>query len=179
MDIRYLPKETYKGFQLDYQYQTDAYYQVTLTETKDLISLQLQKESFRENITKTFTSHLYEDYFIHARAYGLFFGETLIGIIEYDIDEWNRRMRITEILIKHPYRNQGYGKQLMDFVKLEAKRYHLRSIILETQTCNIPAIDFYIKNGFHFLGLDLTCYSNQDVEKNEVRLEMHFPLEDL
>ncbi|NLK44818.1 MAG: GNAT family N-acetyltransferase, partial [Tissierellia bacterium] len=44
------------------------------------------------------------------------------------------------------------------------------------QTCNTRAIDFYIKNGFIVNGIDLSCYSNDDVEKKEVRLELVYKL---
>jgi len=44
-------------------------------------------------------------------------------------------------------------------------------LVLETQSCNLPAIDFYLKHGFELLGLDTAAYSNEDVAKGEVRLE--------
>ncbi|MCQ4922387.1 hypothetical protein [Tissierella carlieri] len=34
------------------------------------------------------------------------------------------------------------------------------------------AIDFYIRNGFKVNGIDLSCYTNDDIGKNEVRIEM-------
>ena len=46
-----------------------------------------------------------------------------------------------------------------------------RALVLETQSCNHPAISFYRRQDFALTGLDLTAYSQTDVEKQEVRLE--------
>ena len=39
-------------------------------------------------------------------------------------------------------------------------------IVLETQSCNKKAIDFYVKHGFSLIGLDMYAYSNEDPEKH-------------
>ena len=51
-----------------------------------------------------------------------------------------------------------------------------RMLVLETQSCNDPAICFYRKMGFSLIGFDLTAYSQADVEKKEVRLEFARPV---
>ena len=43
---------------------------------------------------------------------------------------------------------------------------------METQSCNVPAIHCYMKNGFKIIGFDTHSYSNCDIEKHEVRIEM-------
>jgi len=53
-----------------------------------------------------------------------------------------------------------------------AKNLSCRAVMLEVQSCNYPAIQFYLKQGFKFTGLDTLAYSNEDIEKKEVRLEM-------
>lgn len=53
---------------------------------------------------------------------------------------------------------------------------NFREIILETQSCNYKAIEFYIKNGFIINGIDLSCYSNDDIKKKEVRLELVYKI---
>lgn len=45
-------------------------------------------------------------------------------------------------------------------------------VVLETQTCNTNAISFYKKNGFEIIGFDLYAYSNEDLDRHEVRIEM-------
>ena len=58
----------------------------------------------------------------------------------------------------------------------EARAAGARSLVLETQSCNDPAIRFYRKHGFALIGFDLTAYSETDVEKREVRLEFARPV---
>ena len=53
-----------------------------------------------------------------------------------------------------------------------AKNSNARMIVLETQTCNRNAVDFYLAMGFRPIGFDLFCYTNSDPDKEEVRLEM-------
>ena len=89
-----------------------------------------------------------------------------------DRESWSNRLRITEILVFDEYRRRGYGTVLINKAKEIAKVEGSREIILETQSCNTKAIDFYMKNGFIVNGIDLSCYSNDDVEKKEVRLEL-------
>ena len=50
-------------------------------------------------------------------------------------------------------------------------------LVLETQSCNMPAIAFYLSRGFAIGGMDLFHYSNEDLEKHEVRIEMMRMLE--
>jgi ribosomal protein S18 acetylase RimI-like enzyme len=41
-------------------------------------------------------------------------------------------------------------------------------ILCETQTTNVPAIDFYRRVGFKLEGIDLSYYSNEDWPDGEV-----------
>jgi ribosomal protein S18 acetylase RimI-like enzyme len=52
-----------------------------------------------------------------------------------------------------------------------ANKKSARMLVLETHSCNVPAIDFYLKHGFELIGFDIAAYSNEDVKKKEVRLE--------
>ena len=58
----------------------------------------------------------------------------------------------------------------MDRVALHASKAGLRVLVCETQTTNVPAIDFYRSVGFEVDGIDLSYYSNDDVESGEVAL---------
>lgn len=49
-------------------------------------------------------------------------------------------------------------------------------LVLETQTCLAATIDFYLKFGFELIGFDTVAYSNEDVERKEVRLELGLKL---
>jgi ribosomal protein S18 acetylase RimI-like enzyme len=60
----------------------------------------------------------------------------------------------------------------MNHAVLIAKQKGARMLVLETQTNNVTAIDFYLRFGFDLIGLDTAAYSDDDVGKREVRLEM-------
>lgn len=53
----------------------------------------------------------------------------------------------------------------MNYAKDLAKANNNRAIILETQTCNVNAIDFCHSQGFLFDGIETTCYNNDDIKK--------------
>ena len=59
---------------------------------------------------------------------------------------------------------KGVGGQLMEEVAEVAKAEGLRILVCETQNTNVPAIDFYRSVGFGVDGIDLTYYTNNDVE---------------
>ena len=69
-------------------------------------------------------------------------------------------------------RRKGLGGALVAFAKSEAVREGRRALVLETQSCNTGAIAFYRRAGFSLIGLDTCCYSNEDVSRGEVRLEL-------
>ena len=48
--------------------------------------------------------------------------------------------------------------------------------MLETQTNKDTAIKFYLNFGFKLIGLDIAAYSNEDIEKKEIRLELGLKL---
>jgi ribosomal protein S18 acetylase RimI-like enzyme len=62
----------------------------------------------------------------------------------------------------------------MKVAKQHAIKKRYRRLVLETQSCNFPAISFYLKCGFELCGFDLAGYSNSDLKNNEVRLEFHY-----
>lgn len=175
MEIQLLKKKDYKGFVLDFKYKTNFYYDV-VRDQGDIFSIKLVKKPFEKEMTKGFSGMLYENYFEDAKAYALRDENQVYGYLETDNEIWNNRMRISQILILDDYRRKGYGSLLLNKAKDIAKENNFREIILETQTCNYNAINFYIKNGFTVNGIDLSDYTNDDVENKEVRLEMAYKI---
>ena len=85
-------------------------------------------------------------------------------------------MRVWEFLVAEDFRKQGIGTLLMNHAILIARQKGARMLVLETQTNNATAIDFYLRFGFDLIGLDTAAYSDDDVGKREVRLEMGMKL---
>lgn len=168
MEIRLLSQEQYQDYKLHFEYETDCYYDVK----RDGMNILFELKPLKKTMQKSFDDILYSSWLEKPIVYGAFENEKLIGIIEGSIESWNKRFRISNLLVFEGYRHLGIGTKLIQKMKEEALKLDCRMMVLETQSCNTKAINFYLKNGFQLIGCDLFCYSNEDIEKNEVRLEM-------
>jgi ribosomal protein S18 acetylase RimI-like enzyme len=121
---------------------------------------------------KTFEDRLFEDHVEEPRVFAALVNNKQVGWIELGFHNWNNRMRVWEFLVEEEFRRRGIGTLLMKHAVKIAKEKGARMLVLETQTCNVPAISFYLKFGFELIGFDATAYSNEDIEKKEVRLEL-------
>lgn len=167
----------YKDKVLTFRYTTDKYYDVIQTESEIGWTINYELKAFSENQNKSFDSKLFEEYIINPLGYGLEVEDKIVGWLVLGVEDWARRLRVWTILLDEEYRRYGFGNILMNKAKEVAESNKLRLVILETQTCNYKAIQFYFAQGFKFVGTDFTCYSNNDVEKKEVRIELGYFLE--
>ncbi len=171
MKIVELNKNEYEGYELEYQYFTRAYYDISIKKKQD-IQIKIKRKKFRRKTEKGFKSKLFESYIERPQVFAVFDKRKIIGVIEGSLETWNNRYRIWNILVEKRYRDQGIGQALYRHIEAEAIKLSARAIVLEVQSCNDPAIGFYMKQGLHFIGLNTMEYSNDDIQKKEVRLEM-------
>lgn len=165
------------GTKLSYQYNTDRHYEVSIDEKSPLgWSAKLELKQFPSSITKRFESQLFEPFIENPVAYLGTVDGAKAGYMQLGFESWNKRMRIWEILVYEQYRKCGLGSLFIQLAKSEAKSIGARMLVLETQSCNFPAIQFYLKSSFELIGFDLASYSNEDQKRNEVRLEFGFRL---
>ncbi|MFE3573888.1 GNAT family N-acetyltransferase [Lysinibacillus sp. NPDC059133] len=120
---------------------------------------------------------IFEDHREDIECYIAEFNGEEAGIVSFSHEKWHNVLRINDIHIDQSRQHKGIGSKLMALVKKRAAEIGVRAIVLETQTSNLPAIQFYRKHGFHLIGCDLISYSNKDIEKREVRVEMGLVLE--
>ena len=86
--------------------------------------------------------------------------------------------RISNIYLSEACLGRGIGSALMTRMLAWAReRTACRGVVLETQTCNDPAIRFYRKRGFHLSRIDVREYANDDAARKEVRIDLFLPLE--
>lgn len=175
-EITHLPKEKWKGTIIPIKYTTDKYYDVNMKKTVEGFTIEIEKKDFEEPVTHTpeeydFPDKLYEDHWENANAWGVLVNGELVAAIETVQELWSNRLRITELWVKEKYRKQRIGHALIEMAKQQAIRERFRAIILETQSCNVNAIDFYLHEGFSLIGMDTCCYKNNDLQRKEVRLE--------
>jgi ribosomal protein S18 acetylase RimI-like enzyme len=149
---------------------TRAFYDVIIKKKKD-IHIKIKRKKMRK-VEKVFTSKLFESHIEKPEVYGIFDKKKLIAAIEGSLETWNNRFRIWNFWVDKKYRREGFGTYLFKYVIDRAITLGARAVILEVQSCNDPAISFYLSQGLHFVGLNTMEYSNQDIEQREVRLEM-------
>ncbi len=177
MEIKSLDRKEYDYFVLEYKYSTSEKYNVKSVHTKEKMSLEFVRQALPETLYFENTDTLFQEYWDEPEAYGLFDDDgNMCAVLEFAFEEWNNRMRLTQLLVYEPYRRCGFGKQLMDFAKSVAKNRDYRVIVIETQTNNVNAIDFYASQGFTFCGSNIFFYSNDDIGEEEVMLEMAYLL---
>ncbi len=174
MTVIRLDREKYDYYPLCYEYETNEYYSVARKSDKNQMSLEFSRKPLKETLKFSNTDTLFQDYWQNPEAYAIEIDGILAGILELDFEEWNSRVRLTQLLVDKKYRKMGIGKALMNFAKNLATEQGYRILVLETQNTNVPAIDFYFSQGFEFCGSNVFFYSNDDIGENEVMLEMAF-----
>ena len=181
--IIHLPKEKWKGTIIPIKYTTAQYYDVIVKHTEQGYLIEIEKKEFTEPVTHIpeeydLPDKLYADHYENAYAWGVLDQDELVAAIETNQEIWSNRLRITELWVSDRYQKQGIGHALLDIAKEQARRERRRAVILETQSCNVNAIDFYQHEGFRLIGMDTCCYRNDDLQRKEVRLEFGwFPKE--
>jgi ribosomal protein S18 acetylase RimI-like enzyme len=126
---------------------------------------------------KNYSGKLFEDHIAEPRVFTVVLANKQVGWIELGYEKWNNRMRVWEFLVDEQYRRRGIGTLLMNHAVKIAKEKGARMLVLETQTNNANAISFYLNFGFDLIGLDIAAYSNDDIGKREVRLELGLKLQ--
>lgn len=172
IQYKWLDRQEYEGYELTFSYRTDRYYHV---KTADM-GMMLEESQFPVMQEKQFTDHLFSEWLEEPVALGAFDGDILAGVIEGSVEIWHDVFRISNILVLEPYRGMGIGRKLMERILEYARKIpNCRGAILETQSCNYPAISFYRKQGFTLTRIDLREYSNEDIQRREVRLDFFLP----
>lgn len=170
-----LDREKYDYFPLKYRYFSSEHYKARVCAQKDRMALEFVREPLKEPCSFENTDTLFQEYWNVPESYAIFDDDgNMCAVTEFDFEEWNNRMRITQMLVYEPYRKKGLGKKLMDFAKQTALDRDYRMIVVETQSNNTNAIDFYMSQGFVFCGSNVYFYSNDDIGEDEVMIELAF-----
>lgn len=178
-----LPKEKWQGTKIPMRYTTEEYYDISMKKEKDTYKIKMRKCKFDEPVTHSpeeydFPDRLYQPHWEKAFAWGIVEKdgekEELLACIETCPEEWSNRLMVTELWVHEKLRRQKVAHTLMAIAKEQAILEHRRAIILETQSCNVGAIHFYQQEGFEPIGFDSCCYSNCDLERREVRINMGY-----
>ena len=176
-EITELDKAVWKGFPLPLSYTSEEYYDISVTRTAEGFEIPIRKKRFEAPFTHLpedgdYPDKLFEDWWENARAFGIVEGGRLLAVIEVCPEEWSKRLMVTELLVGEELRGQGYGSKLIGLAKELTIKGGYRALMLETQSSNVNAVDFYLHEGFTLIGFDSCCYTNNDLERKEVRFNM-------
>jgi ribosomal protein S18 acetylase RimI-like enzyme len=165
-------------------YISDEKYAVTKSEDGDhtIFDIQLVKldNPHQANFEQDFRGEDYARYvemLVQGHSFGAYHHGKLVALAISEVNDWNRSLRIWEFQVMEDYRSRGIGRALMERVISKAVESKFRIIVLETQNTNVPAIRFYRRLGFTLEALDLSLYTNEDVESGEVAFIMKRKLE--
>lgn len=176
-----LPKEQWKGRTIPLTTRSSSYYDFEIDPLNSegclikMVRRPAEKEIVHTPEEYDFPDSLYQDHWEAAEAFGIV-GEAgeLRACIEVCPEEWSNRLMVTELWVSDELRGMGVGKRLMNKAKEVAKEQNRRAIILETQSCNTNAIGFYLHEGFEIIGFDTCCYTNNDIGRREVRINLGY-----
>lgn len=176
--IKELKSADYKNFHLPIRFESNEAFVLETSHCKEEIVFNLVRKQLSEVLISEDEGYdiLFQNHWDHPKAWGVFIDDKLRAAIETSEENWNNRLRITELWVDDEFQRLGFGTVLMDVVKEEAKKSNRRAIVLETQSSNVKAIDFYLSCGFNVIGFDTIHYTNNDVKNNMFRLELAYLL---
>ncbi|HEU5366902.1 MAG TPA: GNAT family N-acetyltransferase [Ktedonobacterales bacterium] len=157
-------------------YTTAAIYAASKAETPEYTRFELRLVPLAQPLSKRYpalTAATLDQYHSIARqghSFGAFVEGTCIGLALNEVHPWNASLWVQEFHIAAAYQGQGIGRLIMERVIQHAQEQGLRCIVCETQTTNVPAISFYRALGFALEGIDLSYYTNQDLEHQEIAI---------
>jgi len=153
-------------------YLSSGYYDVSVRREADGWLARLVFRPFETVLKKRYQGTLFEKHVSEPRVFAAVVHGVQVGWVELGFDAWNNRMRVWEFFVLEEHRGKGIGLLLMKRAAEAAKERGARMLVLETQSNNAAAIAFYLAFGFELVGFDVVAYSNDDIERKEVRLEL-------
>jgi len=169
-----LEPDKWQGYEFPFHYMSLNYYDVDIKESEKGFNVSFTKKLFEVpymNVPND-KDKLFQPWWDDVKAWGIVENGSLIAAIETAVEKWSNRLRVTELWIDEAYRRRGIATALMNVAIKRAKDEKRRALILETQSRNEGAIEFYLKYGFTLIGFDTCAYRNDDISRKEVRLEL-------
>ncbi len=91
-------------------------------------------------------------------------GGQVAGVVLLNLEKWRSVARIVDIIVGRQFRRYGIGSLLLNCASDWARNRGCWAIVLETQTVNDPAIQFYLRNGLEVWSIDQHFYPPGSVE---------------
>lgn len=182
LSITHLTELTFENFIIPghYGYVSNGIYKVKKFSDSESISFNFKSEKTDVPYVKTWK--LTDENINHFRkiiaegfSFGAYDDNELAGFILCEERKWNNTLYIENLIVSESHRRKGTGKLLIKKVIEISLQKNFRHIELETQNTNVPAIEFYKKQGFVITGMNMTLYDPLE-NKDEVALFMVYDL---
>ena len=156
---------------LDTSFVTDAIYRVI----RESRGFSLVERSIDPPLRKSYSVSWHELEAASAAIVAVS-GAAIVGVASLSYERWNRRAVATHLYVDAAARGQGVGSRLLHELQSRANALGARSLFVETQNVNLPAIRFYERRGFALVGLDTSLYDPMDTP-DESALYLVLPLD--
>ena len=162
-------------------YSSESRYEIKRQVSGDEISFKMTLVQNTDNYVKYTSSNLitednYNLIIDHGYSLGAFHEDKMIGYMIAEDRKWNNSVWIEMIRVAKDYKGYGIGSSMLSTLESLSKECFKRSIEIETQNMNVPAINFYKKNGFKFTGLNMTLYDPEECD-DEIAVYMSKDIE--
>ncbi len=163
-----------------YGYVSNEIYKVKKYSDRESISFILKSQKTDVPYVKTWklsdeNINHYGKIIAEGFSFGAYENKELKGFILCEERKWNNTLYIENLLVSESQRGKGIGKLLINKVIEVSHQNNFRHIELETQNTNVPAIEFYKKQGFEITGMNMTLYDPVENE-GEVALFIVYDL---
>ena len=81
-----------------------------------------------------------------------------------------------DIRVADEYKHQGIGQKMLDLAIKDAKADGYRQMIIECQNNNVPACNFYRKQGALLSKIDMYAYDQEEACRDEVQFVWYLDL---
>lgn len=98
-------------------------------------------------------------------------GDAVIGYIDVEFEDWNRRLIVRQFAVTPAQRGRGIGRALLGLAIDHGRECRACTLGLEVTNVNAPAIRLYRGMGFTCCGLDMSLYRDTPAE-GEIALFM-------
>lgn len=96
-----------------------------------------------------------------------------IGYAIARMEEWNRRLVVSDFFVDREFRGRGIGSALFEELQKRIPS-GTRQVFVETQDTNVPGIHFYQRLGFTICGFDSGLYDGE--LQNETAVFLSLPI---
>ncbi|MDQ1097586.1 MULTISPECIES: GNAT family N-acetyltransferase [Chryseobacterium] len=151
-------------------YTSDQKFVLTTTREIHSFSFSLSLTDLNETYIKDYGTtpediEEYNEIILKGDSFGAYDNEELAGMAICEEQHWNSSLHLCNLLVSEKQRQKGIGTLLMAKVIRHARDKNCRIIDLETQNTNVPAIRFYLKQGFRITGLRTDVYDDGITEE--------------